>query len=103
MKNMNNNNNNNIKVEYFYKLIYAIFVNDDKDNDNMKIISILCLLNLLKINSSTLKNNIVEIYELLKTYSFNRTDLKPELNNLILKTLKQIETNKIYLDKKNFK
>lgn len=102
-ENMNNNNNNNIKVDYFYKLIYAIFVNNDKDNDNMKIISILCLLNLLKINSSTLKNNIVEIYELLKTYSFNRADLKPELNNLILKTLKEIETNKIYLDKKNFK
>ena len=96
---MKNMNNNKINVENFYKLIYAIFVNDDKDNENMKCIAILCLLNLLKINSSTLKDNIVEFYELLKTFSFNRTDLKQEFKDLIQKTIKEIEKNKIFLDK----
>ena len=95
MKNMNN-----INVLYFYKLIYAIFVNDDKDNENMKCIALLCMLNLLKINSNTLKDNIVEIYELLKKFLFNRTDLKPEFKNLIEKTIKEIEKNKIFVETK---
>ena len=100
MKNMKNMNN--INVIYFYKLIYAIFVNDDndKDNENMKCIALLCMLNLLKINSSTLKDNIIQIYELLKKFLFNRTDLKPEFKNLIEKTIKEIEKNKFFVDTK---
>lgn len=94
------NMNNNLNIKSFYQLIYAIFVNDDKDNEKNKIIAILCLLNLIKINSSTLKNNIVEIYELFKTIVFNRTDLSDKLKNLILKANEEIEKSQVYLDSK---
>ncbi len=94
---------NSLNVKSFYQLIYAIFVHDDKDNENIKIIALLCILNLIKINSNTLKNNIFEIYELLKTISINRNDLSDKLKNLIMKTNEEIEKNKIFLEKKNKK
>ena len=97
----NLNNNMNINTDSFYKLIYAIFVNEDKDNGNMKIIAILCVLNLLKINSCSLKKHIVEIYELLKTLVNNKADLKIELKNLIIKTNEEIEKSQLYLNKNN--
>ena len=92
---------NNLNIKTFYQLIYAIFANDDKDNEKIKIISLLCILNLIKINSITLKNNIVEIYELLKTISVNRNDLSDRLKDLMIKTIEEIEKNKIYLEKIN--
>ena len=97
----NINNNNGINADTFYQLIYAIFVNDDKDNGNMKIIAILCVMNLLKINSCSLSKHIVEIYELLKTIVSNKPDLKKELKNLIIKAIEEIEKNPIYLNRKN--
>ena len=97
----NINNNNGINADTFYQLIYAIFVNDDKDNGNMKIIAILCVMNLLKINSCSLSKHIVEIYELLKTIVNNKPDLKKELKNLIIKAIEEIEKNPIYLNRKN--
>ena len=96
----NLNNNNNMNVQSFYQLIYAIFVNGEKEYDNMKIIAILCILNLVKINSSSLKKNIVEIYELLKTMVNNQKDLNEKLKGLIIKANEEIEKSQIYLDKK---
>ena len=92
---------NNLNIQTFYQLIYAIFANDDKDNEKIKIITLLCILNLIKINSITLKNNILEIYELLKTISVNRNDLSDRLKDLMIKTIEEIEKNKIYLEKIN--
>ena len=92
---------NNLNIKIFYQLIYAIFANDDKDNEKIKIITLLCILNLIKINSITLKNNILEIYELLKTISVNRNDLSDRLKDLMIKTIEEIEKNKIYLEKIN--
>ena len=92
---------NNLNIQTFYQLIYAIFANDDKDNEKIKIITLLCIINLIKINSITLKNNIVEIYELLKTISVNRNDLSDRLKDLMIKTIEEIEKNKIYLEKTN--
>ena len=104
LKNMQNINNK-INIDTFYKLIYAIFANDDNTNDNMRIIAVLCILNLLKINSSTLNNNIVEIYEVIKTLYSNKSDLKTEVKNLLIKATEEIEKNQIFKDKtsKNYK
>ena len=100
LKNMQNINNKiNIDIDTFYKLIYAIFANDDNTNDNMRIIAVLCILNLLKINSSTLNNNIVEIYEVIKTLYSNKSDLKTEVKNLLIKATEEIEKNQIFKDK----
>ena len=93
------NINNKINIDTFYKLIYAIFANDDNTNDNMRIIAVLCILNLLKINSSTLNNNIVEIYEVIKTLYSNKSDLKTEVKNLLIKATEEIEKNQIFKDK----
>ena len=98
LKNMQNINNK-INIDTFYKLIYAIFANDDNTNDNMRIIAVLCILNLLKINSSTLNNNIVEIYEVIKTLYCNKSDLKTEVKNLLIKATEEIEKNQIFKDK----
>ena len=98
LKNMQNINNK-INIDTFYKLIYAIFANDDNTNDNMRIIAVLCILNLLKINSSTLNNNIVEIYEVIKTLYSNKSDLKTEVKNLLIKATEEIEKNQIFKDK----
>jgi len=104
LKNMQNITNK-INIDTFYKLIYAIFANDDNTNDNMRIIAVLCILNLLKINSSTLNNNIVEIYEVMKTLYSNKSDLKTEVKNLLIKATEEIEKNQIFKDKtsKNYK
>ena len=98
LKNMQNINNK-INIDTFYKLIYAIFANDDNTNDNMRIIAVLCILNLLKINSSTLNNNIVEIYEVIKTLYSNKSDLKTEVKNLLIKATEEIEKNQLFKDK----
>ena len=98
LKNMQNINNK-INIDTFYKLIYAIFANDDNTNDNLRIIAVLCILNLLKINSSTLNNNIVEIYEVIKTLYSNKSDLKTEVKNLLIKATEEIEKNQIFKDK----
>ena len=98
LKNMQNINNK-INIDTFYKLIYAIFANDDSTNDNMRIIAVLCILNLLKINSSTLNNNIVEIYEVIKTLYSNKSDLKTEVKDLLIKATEEIEKNQIFKDK----
>ena len=98
LKNMQNINNK-INIDTFYKLIYAIFANDDNTNDNMRIIAVLCILNLLKINSSTLNNNIVEIYEVIKTLYSNKSDLKTEVKNLLIKAIEEIEKNQIFKEK----
>ena len=90
LKNMQNINNR-INIDTFYKLIYAIFADDDKTNDNMRIIVVLCNLNLLKINSSTLNNNIKEIYEVIKALYSNKNDLKTEVKNLLIKELKNLK------------
>ena len=97
------NMKNNLDVQPFYQLIYAIFANDDKDNENIKFIAILCIINLVKINSITLKDNIVEIYEIIKTIGINREDISNKLKNLIFKTTSEIEMNPIYKEKRNRK
>ena len=98
-----NNMKNNLDIQSFYQLVYAIFANDDKDNENIKFIAILCIINLVKINSITLKDNIVEIYELIKTVAINREDISNKLKNLIFKATSEIEMNQIYKDKRNKK
>ena len=98
LKNMQNINNK-INIDTFYKLIYAIFANDDNTNNNKRIIAVLCILNLLKINSSTLNNNSVEIYEFIKTLYSNKIDLKTEVKNLLIKAIEEIEKNQIFKKK----
>ena len=95
-------NNNNLNTKSFYQIVYAIFKNDEKDFDNMRIISILCILNLVKINSSSLKIYIVEIYELLKTIVQNNNNLNDKLKVLIIKANEEIEKSQLYLEK-NYK
>ena len=98
LKNMQNINNK-INCDTFYKLINAIFANDDNTNNNKRIIAVLCILNLLKINSSTLNNNSVEIYEFIKTLYSNKIDLKTEVKNLLIKAIEEIEKNQIFKEK----
>ena len=96
-------NKTKINIDFFYKLIYAILVNEDKEYEKMKNIAVLCLLNLIKIKSSTLKTNIVEIYDVLRNMLNNRNDLKPDFKDLILKATQEIEKSQILLNKKNYK
>ena len=96
-----NNMKNNLDIKTFYQLIYAIFANNDTDNENIKFIALLCIINLVKINSITLKDNIVEIYELIKTIGINREDISNKLKNLIFKATSEIEINQIYKEKRN--
>ena len=91
--------NNKIDIEIFYKLISAILINEG-DGNVLKKIAILCLLNLIKINSFTLSKYIVEIYEILKTIGINRNNLNEELKKLILKAINDIENCEIYKSKK---
>ena len=91
--------NNKIDIEIFYKLISAILINEG-DGNVLKKIAILCLLNLIKINSFTLSKYIVEIYEILKTIGINRNNLNEELKKLILKAINDIESCEIYKSKK---
>ena len=92
--------NNKINFEIFYQLISAILIKED-DNDNLKKIAILCLLNLIKINSCTLDKYIVEIYEILKTMRINRNNDNEEFKKLLVKNIEDIESCEIYKNKKN--
>ena len=92
--------NNKINFEIFYQLISAILIKED-DNDNLKKIAILCLLNLIKINSCTLDKYIVEIYEILKTIRINRNNDNEEFKKLLVKNIEDIESCEIYKNKKN--
>ena len=92
--------NNEINFDIFYKLISAILINED-DNDNLKKIAILCLLNLIKINSCTLDKYIGEIYEILKTIGINRNNDNDEYKKLVKKNIEEIENCQIYKNKKN--
>ena len=92
--------NNEINFDIFYKLISAILINED-DNDNLKKIAILCLLNLIKINSCTLDKYIWEIYEILKTIGINRNNDNDEYKKLVKKNIEDIENCQIYKNKKN--
>ena len=92
---------NKIDVEIFYKLMSAILINEG-DGDILKKIAILCLLNLIKINSFTLSKYIVEIYEIIKTIGINRNTVNEELNKLLEKTIKEVENSDIYKNKKKF-
>ena len=91
--------NNKINFDIFYKLISAILINED-DNDNLKKIAILCLLNLIKINSCTLDKYIGEIYEILKTIGINRNNDNDEYKKLVEKNIEDIENCQIYKNKK---
>ena len=90
--------NNKLDVEIFYKLISAILINED-DGDNLKKIAILCLLNLIKINSSTLSKYINDFYEILKTIVINRKNLNEEFKKLLEKSIEEIEKSEIYKNK----
>ena len=92
---------NKIDVEIFYKLMSAILINEG-DGDILKKIAILCLLNLIKINSFTLSKYIVEIYEIIKTIGINRNTVNEELKKLLEKTIKEVENSDIYKKKKKF-
>ena len=92
---------NKIDVEIFYKLMSAILINEG-DGDILKKIAILCLLNLIKINSFTLSKYIVEIYEIIKTIGINRNTVNEELKKLLEKTIKEVENSDIYKNKKKF-
>ena len=90
--------NNKIDIEIFYKLISAILINEG-DGNNLKKIAILCLLNLIKINSITLTKYINEIYEIIKTIGINRNNVNEELKKLIMKAISDIENCEIYKNK----
>ena len=89
---------NKIDTEIFYKLISAILINEG-DGNNLKKIAILCLLNLIKINSNTLTKYINEIYEIIKTIGINRNNVNEELKKLIMKAISDIENCEIYKNK----
>ena len=89
---------NKIDIEIFYKLISAILINEG-DGNNLKKIAILCLLNLIKINSITLTKYINEIYEIIKTIGINRNNVNEELKKLIMKAISDIENCEIYKNK----
>ena len=89
---------NKIDIEIFYKLISAILINEG-DGNNLKKIAILCLLNLIKINSLTLTKYINEIYEIIKTIGINRNNVNEELKKLIMKAISDIENCEIYKNK----
>ena len=86
--------NNKINIEIFYKLVTAILINEDA-GDNLKKIAILCLLNLIKINSCTLPKYIKEIYEIIKTISVNRQNINEEFKKLLMKSIDDIEKSQI--------
>ena len=86
--------NNKINIEIFYKLVTAILIYEDA-GDNLKKIAILCLLNLIKINSCTLQKYIKEIYEIIKTISENRQNINEECKKLLTKSLEDIEKSEI--------
>jgi len=90
--------NNKLDVEIFYKLISAILINED-DGDNLKKIAILCLLNLIKINSYTLSKYINDFYEILKTIIINRKNINEEFKKLLEKSTEEIEKSEIYKNK----
>jgi hypothetical protein len=89
--------NNKLDVEIFYKLISAILINEE-DGDNLKKIAILCLLNLVKINSYTLSKYINEIYDILKNI-MNKKNIDEEFKKLVDKSVKDIEESQIYQNK----
>ena len=88
--------NNKLDVEIFYKLISAILINEE-DGDNLKKIAILCLLNLIKINSNTLLKYINDIYDILKNISDNEKKLDEEFKKLLDKSIANIEQSKVYI------
>jgi hypothetical protein len=100
--NENTLKNNKLDVEIFFKLISAILLNVEIGDTNLKKIAILCILNLLKINSFTLSKYIFEIYEILKTISQNSNNTNEELKKLISKSIDDIEKSDIYKAKKPF-
>ena len=81
--------NNKLDVEIFYKLISAILINE-ADGDDLKKIGILCLLNLVKINSYTLSKYINEIYDILKNIK-NKNNVGEEFKKLVEKSIEDIE------------
>ena len=83
---------------FFYKLISAVLINED-DGDNLKKIAILCLLNLIKINSYTLSKYINDFYEILKTIVINRKNLNEEFKKLLEKSIEEIEKSEIHKNK----
>ena len=89
--------NNKLDVEIFYKLISAILINEE-DGDNLKKIAILCLLNLVKINSYTLSKYIIEIYDILKNI-MNKKNIDEEFKKLVDKSVEDIEQSQIYKNK----
>ena len=89
--------NNKLDVEIFYKLISAILINED-DGDDLKKIGILCLLNLVKINSYTLSKYINEIYDILKNIK-NKNKIGEEFKKLVDKSIEDIEQSQIYKNK----
>ena len=88
-------NNNKINVDIFYKLISAILINKE-DGNTLKKIAILCLLNLIKINSCTILKYISDIYEVIKTIDINGKEVDEEFKKLVKKCIENIETNEIY-------
>ena len=89
--------NNKLDVEIFYKLISAILINEE-DGDDLKKIGILCLLNLVKINSYTLSKYINEIYDILKNIK-NKNEIGEEFKKLVDKSIEDIEQSQIYKNK----
>lgn len=85
---------NKIDVDIFYKLIVAILINKE-DGDNMKKIAILCILNLVKINSCTLIKFIGEIHQILKNIALNCPNENKEYKQLVNKAIEDIEKIKI--------
>ena len=89
--------NNKLDVEIFYKLISAILINEE-DGDDLKKIGILCLLNLVKINSYTLSKYINELYDILKNIK-NKNKIGEEFKKLVDKSIEDIEQSQIYKNK----
>ena len=95
----NQENVKNLNEDIFYKLLYAVIVNNDKEEENLKIIGILCLINLIKIKTNSLKKYIKELYEVLKKLSVNEGEIKIEDKTvkLVNKAIEEIENNKGFL------
>ena len=83
----------------FYKLLYAVIVNNDEEGKNNKIIGVLCLINLIKIKSNSIKKYIKELYETLKKLNDSEGEAKIEDKTvkLINKAIEEIENNKGFL------
>ena len=93
--------NNKLDIDIFYKLISAVLINED-DGDILKKIAVLCLLNIIKINSYTLSKYVNDFYEILKTIIINRKNLNEEFKKLLEKSIEEIEKSEIYKIKSSF-